>query len=698
MTTRRAVAVAAAVLIILGAVSAAVALNGGGGGGDRSGDEAAGKPRRTTSTTEATTPTTEGQVTATAAGDAIVLQRFDDCRSVLDEARRQAIEKVTPYGLPFPGYMYGSGGDVVMEGRVAAAPSSTAGDSAASTGATSSGGTGGPEFSGTNLQEQGVDEPDIVKNDGRVAFSLVGRRLYSVLIGDGGALRNGDAIDLDVQPGAELLRSGDDVIVMSRTAEFSTRIFVVDASDPASLELVRQVEVEGRYISARQIGETIRLVVTQNGPAFDFIYPQSETPAEQANALTHNRNAIRQAKLAEWLPDVTIDRNTRLIPAPACDDVYLTKSFAGPGSTSVITFSPSEGKVLDAASVMATATEVYATTKHLYVATSVWGDPRTGDGVSGETTEIHRFDVSDPTHSVYEATGTVAGHLLRPPWFVPGGPIAQWAMSEDGDDLRVATTIDGPQGLDNAVTVLRPAGKLLAPVGTVAGIGRGEQLYAVRFMGDRGYVVTYRRVDPLFVLDLSDPRAPRVTGEFKMPGYSAYLHPIGDDLLLGVGQGDQNEDGFADGTEVSVFDVADPAHPRRIGQTQIGPRGTIAGVESDPRTFTWWPRPARAILTVWNWNGQDGFHGAVGLEPGRSGVREIGRITETNSDNVCGMPALRTRVVGDIVLLFAPDGVRTAALSDLSPRGSLTFEPTDEQWCSPMVGPPTPGRPMPMEG
>jgi len=677
MTSRRAVAIAVASLILVGAV-AAVALNGSGGDGD---DVAGGGGSSTTSMTttgDTTSTTAGGGVRATASSEA-VLHRFDDCGSVLDEARKQALAQVTPYGLPYSGsVVLGTGGPEMAPtaGGDSAAGSAGGGRSAAPS-ATAADGNAGAAYSGTNLQEAGVDEPDIVKNDGRRAFTLVGRRLRSVLFDGDGSIRAGDSIDLDVPGDAELLQVGENVVVLSPAGDgISTRVIVVDGRDPGSLEVLRQIDVEGTYLSARQIGDTIRLVVTQNGPAFDFTYPQSDTETEKKRALAVNRAAIQRAKLAEWLPDVTFDGTRRLVPAPACDDIYLTKSFAGPGSTSVITLSPTEGKVLDATSVMATATEVYATTDHLYVATSVWRQPE-GDVAPSvaETTEIHRFDISDPRKSVYEASGSVAGHLLRPPWFVPSGPIAQWAMSEHGDDLRVATTVMNQTGIENAITVLRPVAGALTPIGTVTGIARGEQLYAVRFMGDRGYLVTYKRVDPLFVLDLSNPRAPRVVGELKVPGYSAYLHPIGDGLLLGIGQDDPDEDGFADGSQVSVFDVSDPARPLRLGQLKLGERGSVAGVESDPRTFTWWARPARAVLTLTNWSDQSAFQGAVALEPGRAGIREVGRIREAAPSDGCGMPVseFRTRVIGDRLVLFSSTGVRSSDLDDLAPRASLTY-------------------------
>jgi hypothetical protein len=378
--------------------------------------------------------------------------------------------------------------------------------------------------------------------------------------------------------------------------------------------------------------------------------------------------AVRHAALAEWLPDVTIDQHTRLVPAPACDDIYLTPSFAGPGSTSVITFSPSQGKVLDATSVMATASEVYATADHLYVATSAWT-------AGTDATEIHEFDISQPDHSEYLATGTVPGHLLRPSEFAMDATIGQWSMSEHDGDLRVATTVMREQSMDNAVTVLRRTAAVLAPVGALTGIAPGEQLYAVRFLGDTGYVVTYRTIDPLFVLDLSDPTKPRKVGELELPGYSAYLHPLGDDLLLGIGQRDPDEDGVTDGTQASLFDVSDPAHPKKLGEVRLGDRFSVTGVEQDPRSFTWWTNPRRAVVTLSGWNGEQQYTGAIALDPEPSGVREVGRMSYTGHSSPCGMsPSLRTRVIGDALLLFTPDGVRTAALDDLSPRGSLSYE------------------------
>ena len=138
--------------------------------------------------------------------------------------------------------------------------------------------------------------------------------------------------------------------------------------------------------------------------------------------------------------------------------------------------------------------------------------------------------------------------------------------------LRAATTVGIAPESESRVTTLAERGGVLAPLGQVGGLGKGERIYAVRFIGDVGYVVTFRQVDPLYTLDLSQPARPRVVGELKIRGYSAYLHPLAADLLLGIGQ-DASERGTTLGTQVSLFDVSDPARPSRLHQWAVAAAG-----------------------------------------------------------------------------------------------------------------------------
>ena len=200
----------------------------------------------------------------------------------------------------------------------------------------------------------------------------------------------------------------------------------------------------------------------------------------------------------------------------------------------------------------------------------------------------------------------------------------QWSLSEDKGVLRVASTEEptwwnpGPQEQSESfVTTLGEQGGALVQLGRVGGLGKGERVYAVRFVGDTGYVVTFRRVDPLYTLDLSTPSRPAVLGELKIRGYSAYLHPLGGDLLLGIGQ-DASDEGRVLGTQLSLFDVSNLRRPVLLRTHALGSSWSEA--ESDHHAFLWWGPSRLAVLPVQAYN-EKPFVGAVGFRVGRGGDR-----------------------------------------------------------------------------
>ena len=251
---------------------------------------------------------------------------------------------------------------------------------------------------------------------------------------------------------------------------------------------------------------------------------------------------------------------------------------------------------LDRDGVMAGAQVVYGSSGSLYVASRryVRALELGGEAPDGLRTEIHRFDVSDPTKTVYRATGTVPGFILN-----------NYALSEHNGDLRVASTEEAPWMAPGAsrVSVLRQDGARLVQVGAVTGLGEeGERIFGVRFMGDRGYVVTFRQTDPLYTLDLSNPTAPKVAGQLKIPGYSAYLHPIGEDRLLGVGR-----EGNA--VKASLFDVSNLAAPTEV--TKLLFANAYSSVDEQPHAFLYWAPKKLAVLPLQAY--QPNFSGAVGV-------------------------------------------------------------------------------------
>jgi uncharacterized secreted protein with C-terminal beta-propeller domain len=285
---------------------------------------------------------------------------------------------------------------------------------------------------------------------------------------------------------------------------------------------------------------------------------------------------------------------------------------------------------------MTDAQTVYASDKSLYLATQRF------NGTA--STAIHAFAAAERGKTEYRATGAVPGTLLN-----------QWSMSEHEGHLRVASTDEK----ESFVTVL---GERLGQVGQVGGLGRDERIYAVRFMGTRGFVVTFRQVDPLYTLDLSQPNRPQVLGELKILGYSAYLHPVGDNLLLGVGQ-DATPEGRTRGTQLSLFDISNLRAPAKLHGVTLG-SGSSSEVEFDHHAFLFWPAAGLAVLPV---SAQSS--GAIGFHlDGAAGIREVGRVTHGPEAQV-----RRSLVVGDRLFTVSDAGVKASRLDNLAELAWVPF-------------------------
>ena len=356
-------------------------------------------------------------------------------------------------------------------------------------------------------------------------------------------------------------------------------------------------------------------------------------------------------------------------PAVRCGDVRRPTRFSGLGMLSVLTLDPARGlQPVDRDAVLTDGQIVYGTADSLYVATPRWSDPSTAsadDLPAGAATQIHRFDIASPSATRYRASGRVPGYLL-----------SQWAMSEHDGRLRVASTsepgwvADGGRPSVSRVTVLEERGGRLVAVGAVGGLGEGERIYAVRFIGDLGYVVTFRQTDPLYVVDLSRPTAPRVRGELKIPGYSAYLHPVGEDLLLGVGQ-DADARGRTRGTQVSLFDVSDPERPRRVRNLTLP--ATWSEVESDHHAFLYWAPRRLAVVPVAG-SGEDGASAprALGIRVSRAdGLVQVGVIAHPNRDHRGAIR--RSLVAGGRLVTLSEAGLAVDSLDGLQRVGYLPF-------------------------
>ena len=517
------------------------------------------------------------------------------------------------------------------------------------------------DSSGTNVQEVGVDEADIVKTAGSRIFAVAGSRLHAVHA-DGPRLIG--SLELPGY-GHELLLRGNRLLAISHDAPagvgpqplLETRIIAdpgvtvlteVDVSDPAAMRVVRTERIRGVHVSSRLTGRTARVVVWTRPPAV-------------------SEPALRPA-VRGWLPRRALRRRGVGKPsfrrAAPCRRVFRPARFSGTDVLTVLTVDLEKGlPAVDSDAIMSGGQVVYASERSLYVATQSWTALPASPGAEPPDrsfTTVHRFDTRDPDSTAYRASGQVPGYLLN-----------QFSLSEHGGVLRAATTDEpvwwnGEVGAESQshVTVLDERDGALRQIGQVSGLGRGERIFAVRFIGPAGYVVTFRQVDPLYVVDLEQPSRPVVRGELKIRGYSAYLHPVGPGLLLGVGQ-DATDAGAQLGTQLSLFDVSDPSAPRRLHQVAVADASSQA--EFDHHAFLWWAPRALAVVPL-DVFGSRPFQGAAGFRVQRAaGIGEVGRASHT------GSPITRSLVLGGRLFTLSDAGIEANSLDDLAEQGWLAF-------------------------
>ncbi len=633
------------------------------------------------------------------------LRAFEDCGELLGYFREQATSGSTGIGMfgveGTAAVAEGESGDAATGGATPA-PTAAGPDSSARAAAdTEAGGA----FSGTNLQEVDVDEPDTVKTDGKVIVAVAGAELHVIEPADAGPRLLG-AVALEQDGSSELLLAGDRATVLTRTygapvattrsssseptggpGSALTVVSTVDISDPSAPRVTETRRFEGDYVSARMTGTLARLVL-RSSPSLGYPEP---AVLEQGELETWVEDAVAEAPLDAWLPS---DDDGQLV---ACDAVARPEEPAGVGTTTVVTIDVAASlEPLDATAVVADAETVYASGERLYVATTDWGGgccgpgmpmPIDGDGrgVSSAdssvaspvrapqpvTTDLHAFDITGPT-TPYLGTGRVQGRLLD-----------SFSLSEHEGVLRVATTVDFPDGSapsESAVVTLVEEAGALVERGRLAGLGTTEQIYAVRYQGDIGYVVTFRQTDPLYTIDLSDPARPTLLGELKIPGFSAYLHPAEEGRLIGVGQ-DASEEGRTLGSQVSTFDVGDLAAP--VEEDRLSFPDGHSPVEHEHRAFLWWAQDRVAVVPMeiypfdevtGNTEGQP-FTGAVAVDVAEDGsLSERGRVSHQDHVGPQQYAAVsRSLVVGDTLYTLSEAGILASDLRTLADEGWLAL-------------------------
>ncbi len=450
------------------------------------------------------------------------------------------------------------------------------------------------DFSATNVQVQGVDEADLVEIDGKYVYIISGNELIIVDTGDSENLTVASRVRLEGRPQGMYL-SGDRLTLVSSGQK--TTVTVLDLSDREAPTFVQKTELNGSLVSSRMVDGELRLVL-QNYKSW---------PPRYFSGLKSQLVDVSESDVA------TYQYQTRSEYLERVENEVLNEIFPAYRSLSVVGELIDQGLLVDTAEILGNrhrdantiisivtfdvhddesgptasksvftngAAEIHATEQSLYV----FG--RSNNYSNPETT-IWKFDFDGDDHSIkLAAKGSVEGTLLN-----------QFAADEHDGYLRVVTTGRSWRS-GQAMVVLEQVGSHLKVVGSVENIAPGERLHSVRFMGDQAFVVTFKKVDPLFAIDLSDPENPTIAGELKIPGYSDYLQPLDENHLLGIGRDADITGGLFRELQISIFDVSDLDDP------QLAHRYSFDG-----------GRSTASIATGGRWSLGDGDHHAVGYFP-----------------------------------------------------------------------------------
>ncbi len=667
------------------------------------------------------------------------LRQATTCDEVLEAIQEDATAKVD---LELKSFIdqeyYGRGGPVLFEGDVAL-EGGTGGPAAPTTDG-DNGGEAPSGFSDTNRQVADVDEADIVKvgDEGRKLYVIRGNGFYE--FDSWPASETSKAADLEIEGGPmEMFVDGDRAVVFSNTygvealddgdlcqgygyggapelladdsAYYCGRSFVkitvVDLSGDKP-EAVRDIYVDGWYTSSRRHDNIVRAVVqsSMQRPGsvpylYDFIYNGDVYPeSRQAEILLAQawavkaKEAIAVTTLDQWVPvwGEKVDGEIQEQPVQCSDFFSPAPGLTNYGLTQIVGINMSDDSPTQITSILGQATQVYANAVALILAQPDWSWFERD--VSSDRTAVHRFAVSSAgQRTPYQGSG-----------FVQGIVNDQFSMDEQDGVLRIATTRttwadqpdDGftdewvPPTTDNLVSTMRLNGNALELMGSTPPLAEGERIFSARFIGDVGYVVTFRQVDPLFAIDLSDPTSPKVLGELKIPGFSDYMHPLGSGHLLTIGRDIDEETQRDNGTALQIFDVSDPVNPVLAHKALVGDGYSeanhnhkafnfYADKELLAFPFVSYEGDFSSTLELWDVSAVTGFGRRGAVDHSDLVLDDCGGVPYAVEEFYynCGYQPQITRgvFIDDFIYSISHGGVRVHDVSDLTvPVATATYE------------------------
>ena len=553
------------------------------------------------------------------------------------------------------------------------------------------------DFSQTNIQVEGVDEPDTVKTDGTYLYLIANSKIYIVKAypAEEATVLSKISIDDDLYP-SNIFINDDRLIVFSSSYRYpiiddeiescwwggvsTTIIKIFDITDRKNPELVKDVEIDGSYFDARMIGDNIYVISTEYTSSIYYEYDEEKVIN---------------------LPEITINGVTRKIPSNQIYYVDIPERIDT--MTHVVSINIDNNEVTQKSFLLGSSQDMYVSKNNIFLAYTKYDyiQPLDGEsyGRSEEKTVLHRISINSGDIS-YSAQGEVPGSVLN-----------QFSMDEYDGFFRIATTIGNVWELEhkssNNVYILDEDLELTSSIENIA---PGERIYSARFMGEKAYLVTFKKVDPFFTLDLSDPHNPKILGKLKIPGYSDYLHPFDENHIIGIGKDTveptESESwgwdfAWYQGLKIAVFDVSDFENPKEMAKIIIGDRGTDSPALYDHKAFLFDREKELLVIPVSLYeiseeikqqnNGYTGstygefkFQGAYVYKLSLADGFELkGRITHMDDDEMLktgyywyggSSSVTRSLYIGDVLYTLSNSMVKMNNLNTLSEINSVTLE------------------------
>lgn len=539
-------------------------------------------------------------------GTPSTLVAYQSCDELLSDLKEFALEELNETIESYAScYSYSNYGEEDMESSP-----STAGDSEDSSEDSSE-----VSYTDTNLQETNVDESDIIKTDGSSIF---------VAHQSGVDVFKGWPLDQFSKIGTYLVEEGVDalflennqLVLISNDYDDDNRSFIqirlLDVSTPSAPSLIGEKTLEGSTVQQRLVNNVVHVVLSGSFKDYEIELPddfwdkQDDCESDEFQALLEeiqkeSEAEIEATTIADWLPRHGEDVPSEMIDCTsfAKDSAYSEDSLGGLWSLQLSDDGIGQEQITF---VKGPGYYVYASTQSVY-----WAATAT----DADATNLHRFTINTASslHS-YAGSGQVSGHVNSSS--MVGTVISSFLMDESENVFRIATTVGQASKSDessysNVYTLDISQGDLTL-LGSVENIAPGEQLYSARFIGDTGYLVTFEKIDPLFVIDVSDPSNPQLVGELEMPGFSSYIHPMDDGHIIGLGKDADDMGSFSwfQGMKLAIFDVEESSDPSIVDDLIIGSRGTDSYALTDHHAFTYDLESGLLALPLALYEGEDG--------------------------------------------------------------------------------------------